>query len=88
MGNLTYTNLPSETASENALTGLALDLSWVWDDATNVFWEQLNPDLWKLTRNPWVVSADGFGRKAGEDHLRPGVSNGDGSTRPAAGCRG
>lgn len=55
MSNLAYTSLPSETADNNALTGLALDLSWSWDDATNVFWEQLNPDLWKLTHNPWVV---------------------------------
>lgn len=55
MSNLTYTSLPSETAAENALTGLALDLSWSWDDSTDWLWEQLNPDLWKLTHNPWVV---------------------------------
>ncbi len=55
MGNSKYTTLPSETPKEDALMCLALDLSWSWDDATNTLWEQLNPDLWKLTHNPWVV---------------------------------
>lgn len=53
MSNLKYTNFPSETAEEDALVRLALDLSCSGD--RGAFWEQLNPELWKLTHNPWVV---------------------------------
>ena len=55
MGNLKYTNLPSENAGEDLLTKLALDLSCSSDQADGTIWERLNPELWKLTRNPWVV---------------------------------
>src|ERR1700730_868651 len=55
MSNLKYTNLPSETADEDALAQLALDVSGSWNDAAAPLWERLNPDLWELTHNPWVV---------------------------------
>src|SRR5260370_14944942 len=34
---------------------LALDLRNTWDHATDAIWERLDPELWSLTRNPWVV---------------------------------
>ena len=38
-----------------ALTELALDLRWSWNHSTDELWGQLNPELWKLSQNPWVV---------------------------------
>jgi len=55
MGNPTYTNLPSEVLSEDKLTQLALDLRWSWNHSTDELWKKLNPELWELTRNPWVI---------------------------------
>ncbi len=55
MGNLRYTNLPSETPEEDALAELALDVSAHWSRFTDPLWRQLNPDLWERTGNPWLV---------------------------------
>jgi starch phosphorylase len=55
MGNLRYTNLPSETPEEDALAELALDVSAHWSRLTDPLWKQLNPDLWERTGNPWIV---------------------------------
>jgi glycogen phosphorylase len=38
-----------------ALTELALDLRWSWNHSTDELWGQLDPVLWDLTKNPWVV---------------------------------
>src|SRR5258706_2494476 len=37
------------------LTELALDVRWSFNHATDAIWEQLDPELWKLTHNPWFV---------------------------------
>jgi starch phosphorylase len=37
------------------LTELALDLRWSWHHGTDELWSQLDPELWVLTHNPWVV---------------------------------
>ena len=55
MGNLRYTNLASEAADEDALAQLALDVRWSWNHSTDELWQRLNPDLWDLTHNPWIV---------------------------------
>src|SRR3984893_15996577 len=55
MGNLKYTNLPSESANEDTLAQLALDVSWQVRHSTGALWERLNPELWDLTHNPWAV---------------------------------
>jgi starch phosphorylase len=34
---------------------LALDMRWSWSHATDQLWRQLDPELWKITRNPLVV---------------------------------
>jgi len=39
----------------DALAELALDLRWSWHHATDEVWRQLDPTLWELTQNPWVV---------------------------------
>jgi starch phosphorylase len=39
----------------DALKELALDLRWSWNHCTDEVWRQLDPALWELTQNPWVV---------------------------------
>ena len=37
------------------LNQLALDLQWSWNHASDVLWRRLDPELWSLTHNPWVI---------------------------------
>jgi starch phosphorylase len=40
------------------LEGLAeagLDLRWSWSHSTDPIWERIDPELWNLTRNPWLI---------------------------------
>uniref|UniRef100_A0A7V6DP88 Glycosyltransferase family 1 protein n=1 Tax=Desulfobacca acetoxidans TaxID=60893 RepID=A0A7V6DP88_9BACT len=37
------------------LSELALDLRWSWDRSADEIWRPLCPELWDLTRNPWVI---------------------------------
>jgi glycogen phosphorylase len=48
---------PSTASVEgfDCLAELALDLRWSWNHATDNVWRQLDPALWDLTQNPWVV---------------------------------
>ena len=39
----------------DSLSELALDLHWSWNHSTDQVWRQLDPRLWDLTHNPWVV---------------------------------
>ena len=39
----------------DALTEIALNLRWSWNHAADDLWEQLDPELWEQTRNPWVM---------------------------------
>jgi starch phosphorylase len=39
----------------NSLAELALDMRWSWNHATDQVWRQLDPELWEMTQNPWVV---------------------------------
>jgi hypothetical protein len=34
---------------------LALDLRWAWNHAADHLWIRLDPELWALTRNAWVI---------------------------------
>jgi glycogen phosphorylase len=45
---------PSTPVIES-LTEIALNLRWSWNHAADDLWSQLDPDLWELTRNPWVM---------------------------------
>jgi starch phosphorylase len=38
-----------------ALAELALDLRWAWHHGADELWAQLDPELWALTHNAWVV---------------------------------
>jgi starch phosphorylase len=48
-------NRPPVTAISDALTDLALDLRWSFNHSADQLWEQLDPELWELTHNPWVL---------------------------------
>src|SRR5664280_2265062 len=50
-----YSLLPMEIEGFDALAELALDLRWSWNHAADEVWQQLDPALWELTHNPWVV---------------------------------
>ena len=42
-------------AGMDELLELALDLRWSWDHGADEIWRPLAPELWDLTRNPWVI---------------------------------
>ncbi len=50
-----YNLLPTEIEGFDSLAELALDMRWSWNHATDEVWRQLDPELWKITHNPWVV---------------------------------
>ena len=50
-----YNLLPTEIEGFDSLAELALDMRWSWNHATDEVWRQLDPELWELTHNPWVV---------------------------------
>jgi starch phosphorylase len=52
----THCILPAAEIEEFAsLAELALDLRWSWNHSTDDVWRQLDPELWSLTRNPWLI---------------------------------
>jgi glycogen phosphorylase len=50
-----FSLLPTEVEGFDSLAELALDMRWSWNHATDKVWRQLDPALWELTQNPWVV---------------------------------
>jgi starch phosphorylase len=50
-----YNLLPTEIEGFDSLAELALNMRWSWNHATDEVWRQLDPELWKITHNPWVV---------------------------------
>ena len=50
-----YSLLPTDVKGFDSLAELALDMRWSWNHATDQLWRQLDPMLWELTHNPWVV---------------------------------
>ena len=55
MSSPAHRTRPSATAISEALTDLALDLRWSFNHSADQLWERLDPELWDLTHNPWVV---------------------------------
>lgn len=45
----------SQSEDVKALVELALDLRNCWSHSTDPLWSKLEPELWALTHNPWVV---------------------------------
>ena len=55
VSNPTYSFLPIEVEGFDALAELALDMRMYWNHSADEVWRKLDPDLWELTYNPWVV---------------------------------
>ena len=53
--NPTHSPLPAEVERFGPLAELALDMRSTWNHATDKVWRQLDPELWDITHNPWVV---------------------------------
>jgi starch phosphorylase len=49
------TNSSPNSNVMDALKEIAFDLRWSWNHAADELWSQLDPELWALTRNPWVM---------------------------------
>jgi len=55
VSSLHYKFLPVEVEGFDSLAELALDLRWSWNHSADDVWRQIDPELWSLTRNPWLV---------------------------------
>lgn len=53
--NQVYGFLPSDIEGIDSLAELALNIRWSWNHAADEIWQQLDPALWELTHNPWIV---------------------------------
>lgn len=50
-----YGLLPAGIPGVESLAELALNMRWSWNHAADGLWQQLDPALWELTHNPWIV---------------------------------
>ena len=50
-----YAFLPSDVEGIDSLLELALDMRWSWNHSADEIWKKLDPRLWDLTHNPWVI---------------------------------
>ncbi len=77
VSNPLYSFLPTEIEGFDSLAELALDMRWSWNHATDGVWRTLDPILWDLTQNPWVilqtVSRDQIERALGDPAFRKNV---------------
>jgi starch phosphorylase len=55
VSNQKYTNLPWESFTGDPLAQLALNLRCCWNHASDEVWKRLDPEQWRLTRNPWLI---------------------------------
>jgi starch phosphorylase len=74
-----YDLLPTEIEGFDSLAELALDLRWSWNHRADAVWRLVDPALWKLTQNPWVVlqtvSRDQLGRMLADPSFRENVDD-------------
>ncbi|MGB8489935.1 MAG: DUF3417 domain-containing protein, partial [Bacteroidales bacterium] len=50
-----YSFLPPDLEKVDSIAELALDMRWSWNHEADEVWRQLEPALWHLTHNPWVI---------------------------------
>jgi glycogen phosphorylase len=74
-----YNLLPTEIEGFDSLAELALDMRWSWNHGADEVWRRLEPALWELTQNPWVVlqtvSRDQLKRALAEPAFRKNVDD-------------
>ena len=73
-----YGLLPTEVEGFDSLAELALDMRSSWNHAGDQVWRLLDPELWELTQNPWVVlqtvSRDKLERELADSSFRENIS--------------
>ena len=79
VNKLTYCFLPLDIDGIESLAELALDMRWSWNHAADELWQELDPNLWRLTHNPWSVL-----QTVSHDQLRNKLANPDFSKKIAA----
>ena len=52
---MAYLRRPIDLKGYPSLVDLALDLQWSWNDYGDKIWGVLDPEMWDMTSNPWVV---------------------------------
>lgn len=55
MKDLHCATFPSGAPEVDTLADLALDLRWTWNHSADELWGRLDPLLWELTQNPWII---------------------------------
>lgn len=50
-----YYMLPPIPEEVQGLAEMGLDLRWSWSHSSDLLWEQMDPEIWELTRNPWLI---------------------------------
>jgi starch phosphorylase len=74
-----YSLLPTEVEGFDSLAELALDMRSSWNHAGDEVWRRLDPELWELTQNPWVVlqtvSRDKLERELADSSFRETISD-------------
>lgn len=77
--DLFFPVLPPNIDGADALAELALDLHWSWNHCADQVWQQLDPVLWDLTNNPWVllktISWDKLKEKLSNKEFRSTIDN-------------
>src|ERR1700734_3681056 len=63
MSSAASSGRPSATGVSDALTELALDLRWSFNHSADQLWERIDPELWELTHNAWVVLQTASGER-------------------------
>ena len=61
----TYASPAWDVEGFDSLAELALDMRSCWNHCADTLWRRLDPVLWDLTRNPWVVL-----QTVARDHLQ------------------
>ena len=74
-----YAFLSPDVEGFDSLAELALDMRWTWNHSADEVWKQIDPVIWDLTHNPWVllqtVSRDQLQRALGDPALRNRVDD-------------
>jgi starch phosphorylase len=74
-----YNLLPTQVEGFDSLAELALDMRSSWDHYADNVWRRLDPELWEITHNPWVVlqtvSRDRIERVMADPVFRKGVDD-------------
>ncbi len=53
--NKIYGLWPADIEGIESLMELALNMRWSWNHSADELWKELDPALWNLTHNPWIV---------------------------------